>query len=365
MGFRTYLVGEEKGVALLSYLPLEALAEAEGQSASEFNYKGIARAFLRALGALGFVVDVISWDDTRFRPARPYDVVILHGGLNVRSLAAAIGPNTRVVYFATGMYWSEHNRREMERLDAFEQRTGVRLTPERLTAPDEEWALERADAIIALGSDSIRRSYERFHNIRNLDLAVSPSSRKIERDFELAREHFLFFSGAGNIHKGLDLAIEAFERLPYHLHIATAVRPELRVHYRDLLARCPNIHVHGWVPFGSARFAEIAETCAFVLLPSSAEGQPGSVIECMSVGLVPLVTAETNLDVDGFGEFVDGSVEGIRRVVTELARLDPGQLEARSRAALHTAATRHSPDRYVDSLARYLGEAVTVTRPGR
>ena len=64
--------------------------------------------------------------------------------------------------------------------------------------------------------------------------------------------------------------------------------------------------------------------CNFVIHPTCAEGSPGSVIECMNQGLIPIVSREAAIDVDGFGILLDQcSIEEIVRVVRDVSQRPP------------------------------------------
>ena len=110
------------------------------------------------------------------------------------------------------------------------------------------------------------------------------------------------------IHKGLDLLLEAFARLPdYHLMVCgpvpfepfTAAQPDLQRRarldgnyysdpssvalgedflreYERELHRTPNIHTVGWVDIGSQQFLEITQSCVAVVYASCPEGTAGS-----------------------------------------------------------------------------------------
>ena len=110
---------------------------------------------------------------------------------------------------------------EKKRFDNFYKRHGVRLPPDRHIKHSEEWALNHADGIICLGNSSARDSYAQFPLVIDINNASYPDDHYdcTPKDFEAGRDGFLFFAGPGNIHKGLDLLIEAFTDLAEHLYI--------------------------------------------------------------------------------------------------------------------------------------------------
>jgi len=92
----------------------------------------------------------------------------------------------------------------------------------------EEYANESADGIICLGNIVARDSYSKFPLVINLNNAAYHDTRyeRTKKDFNRGRNNFLFFSGSGNVHKGLDLLLEAFSQLPAHLYICQYISPD-------------------------------------------------------------------------------------------------------------------------------------------
>ena len=356
-GYTRELRTPVRGRALISYLPDPVRDRLAGRHEAQFSNRGIARALPRALNELGFAVDVVSWDDTEFAVNESYDVLVQHGGINFDHLHAQLSPDTRTVYFSSGAYWRVHNQRAEERAAAFERRHGVRLEPERQIKAPEERATRLADGVIAIGSASIVSTYKDFELVLPLDLAAYPDARADARakDMASARNRAVFHAGGGNLHKGLDLVLEAFADLDMELYVVTHLQPEFVAVYQPEIAAQSNIHLVGMVGHRSREFYEIMDACAYAILPSCSEGQPGSVVETMGQGLIPIVSAESNLDTADFGVTLGAaSIEEIRSAVTGLRDLADDELTARSAAARHAARTRHAPDVFLDSLKRHL-----------
>jgi glycosyltransferase involved in cell wall biosynthesis len=358
LDYGRYLTGRPVGRALLSYLPAPVWHELHGKPTNSFSNQGIANALPRALNELGYAVDIVSFDDVSFRPAFPYDVLVQHGGVNFAQIEPYLPPSAAVIYFATGNYWREWNVLGAERAADFERRHGVSMPHDRKIMASEEAALRRADGIVALGNAVILESYADFPLVFPMDIGVFPDPHSIARDFRAARDHFLFFAGMGNLHKGLDLALEAFAELPQHLHVVTWLDPSFAAFYDELIGRSANIHLHGHVTPRSDRFYEIVSECSFALAPTCAEGQPGAVVECINAGLIPLVTREAHLDVDGFGWVIEPTIEAIRAAVTAAASVPLEALEKRSVEAHRIARERHSPERFVAAARTHLANVL-------
>lgn len=304
----------------------------------------IAKAFNR----LGFAVDVIDWLDTQAVPSGAYDVFFgMHH--NFERLQPCLPPACPKIYYATGAYWAFENEAERLRLAALKSRRGIELSlPVRLQSND--W-VEKADALIVKGNAFTVSTYQgrnpRLYSIDNSALPVEPPDLEA-KDFNSARRHFLWFSGVGLLHKGLDLALEVFaERRELHLWVcgmlqAENEQPFIKAFRRELF-HSPNIHPMGWMEIHSHRFRELTERCAAVVFPSCSEGMPASVITCMARGVLPLVSRESGIDVDPFGiMFQENAVEQIRAAILRIAAAPPDELREKARIARQVSQARYS-----------------------
>jgi glycosyltransferase involved in cell wall biosynthesis len=335
--------------ALLSYITAPFRTRADAVQSVMFSNTGIALSIVAVLNALGYVVDVVQYTDTSFTPEKDYELFIGHGGANFTHIATCLRPGTTKVYFSTGVYWMEWNRRLQERFDQLARRRGVRLPYVGWIQESEEYANECADGIICLGNQDAADSYSKFPLVINLNNAAYHDDRYegIKKDFDSGRNSFLFFAGGGNVRKGLDLLLEAFSGARAQLYICQPIESDFRDDYRHELEDLANIHVMGWVPTRTPTFYDLMDRCNFAIFPSCAEGQPGSVVECMHQGLIPVVSRESNIDTDDCGITLSRcSVEEIERVVQELIEYPPEECERMSRLARKAAVAKHSEEAF-------------------
>jgi glycosyltransferase involved in cell wall biosynthesis len=339
--------------ALLSYITGPFKLSTDDPSNSQFSYTGIARSIVRVLNELGYVVDVVEWLDTVFVPKKKYDLFIGHGGCNFENIARNLPSHVIKIYFSTGIYWQEFNPREEERFRWLEKRRGIRLPYDRWIQYSEEYANESADGIICLGNQVAKDSYSKFPLVINLNNAAYHDDRydRTKKDFASGRDKFLFFSGWGNVHKGLDLLLEAFAQVDAHLYICQAISPDFHKVYRQELEDFPNIHLMGHVPIRSPEFYELVDRCNFVILPSCAEGQPGSVVDCMHQGLIPVVSRESNIDTGDYGITLPNcSINEIVKAVNYLSQQSPDRCDKMSRQVRKVALTDFSESTFLKNM---------------
>ena len=339
--------------ALLSYLDVSIKQYLKHQPTSRFSNDGLAIGWLKVLLQLGYSVDVINWADTTFNFAHKYDLVVSHGGVNFEQLHKQLAADVPYIYFSTGNYWKFHNQQEEKRFADFQQRHGVSLPPDRYINFPEETANKRADGIVVLGDASMRDVYP-FPHVFTINNGSFPDDHfdKINKDYKKTKQNFLFFAGSGNVHKGLDLLIDAFKELDQNLYIVTRLEGKIAAVFKNDL-NLPNIHAVGEVNMRTAEFYEVMDKCAFAILPSCSEGQAGSVVECMNQGLIPIVSQETRLDTEDFGfTLKTSSIEEIKSVVSQAASLSPEEVRKRAQRTRTSAVHDYSPGAFENNLKR-------------
>jgi glycosyltransferase involved in cell wall biosynthesis len=338
--YRKYLRRpQHKKTALLVFLRQPLILEAQGQKTKQFSNTGMIQTVAKCLNVLGYEVDIVDWDNRSFVPTKNYDLFIAHGGVNFHSIHSKLKGSPTVIYFSTGSYWKFHNLQETKRFKYFEERHGIDLKPDRFISSSEEEANRSANAIIAMGESF--KTYSDFPNVYRVNNATLTDKTPLRSEIELskARNNFLFFSGPGSIHKGLDLLLDAFIEMPnLHLYICSVLDKDFEQYYKKQLTSSDNIHYLGFVVIGSREYYDILRRCAFCVLPSCSEGHPGSVIDCMQHGLIPIVTKDAHIDVAQSGIILkDDRVETIKKEIIDMSQEKPERLVKLSRRAADQA----------------------------
>jgi glycosyltransferase involved in cell wall biosynthesis len=269
------------------------------------NFKQ-CRNIATVLDELGYVVDVAHFLDVRFRPRRKYDLLINHR-VSLGLLENGLRAGTRKVYLASGM---NHIRRNAIIREAYAQLANRRGCKLRMPVPHPEDMpfVTMADAIVGFGNAYTTGSWadvfdRAIYPFNNYGWSSTPSSILL-KDFESSRRSFIFFASGPQVRKGLDLLLDVFPRFPdLHLFVCSPFEsePDFCACYQKELYGSPNVHPIGWVSVNSGEFNDLMAKCAFVIHPAREEGQPGSVVQCMYAGLIPLVSLESGIDTEDFG----------------------------------------------------------------
>jgi glycosyltransferase involved in cell wall biosynthesis len=336
--------GAGRGLVVLSYL-VEPFSGATNRGARGHTNWQECVAMAEAWRTEGFAVEVVDRRDRDYRPP-PDTSVVIDLGVNVGRWAEELPRDCVKILHATGAHWRTQNEAELRRLRNLWERRGFELQPRRQNI--ESRGIESADLATVLGNDFTMESF-RFAGKKLHRIPISSAyefSWLTDRDFDAARRRFLWMGSYGMVHKGLDLVLEAFARMP-DLELTVCGRPEKEedffAAYREELTALPNVRLAGWIDPSSPEFGELRRTHAAVVYPSCSEGGGGAVIHAMHAGLLPVVTREASVDIGDFGEAIAGdTVEAVAAAVRAVAALSEEAVELRCRAAWDHARKSHT-----------------------
>ena len=358
--YSEYIRGSTVGRALVSYLVLPLIPPKRLRETVQFSNSGIAQEIPRALNELGYVVDIV---DYRTVPKlnRHYDIFVGHGALNYQQISNQLDPETTRVYFGTGANWRFANVAEGTRLLDIAKRHGFLLPPER-NPPNEDAVYLDSRTIVCLGDAFTRDTFGDLRGkvvcINNAAFPVRLVPSQIDKSSG-AVKRFLFFAGGGNVHKGLDLLLEAIAGTPYELFVCQHIQPDFGRVFSHWLEDLPNVHVLGYIPQRSQEFLDLVRACSWCVLPSSSEGCAGGTVECMAHGLIPIVSRESGMGLGDLGLTIpELSVLGVRSSLDTAANMDPSQTSALSGEVARLASVDYSPASFRSSFKRAVAPAL-------
>jgi glycosyltransferase involved in cell wall biosynthesis len=325
----------------------------------------MAKAFVR----LGYVVDIVDWQDHDFIPQRSYEVFL---GMthNFDRLLRHLPQSAKKIYWATRPERKFEEYAIRARLDQLYMRRRVRLPiPKQLATFLESENCGKSDAIIALGNPTIIATFRAcsvpVYSMDNLALPL-PDPKLSTKDFYAARRNFLYLSSAFFIRKGLDIVLDAFSNLSrqdLHLWVCAPLDSELEFikEYRRELFHDGRIHPIGWVGMHSSEFMTLCNRCAFLLFPTCAEGMAGSVLNCMSKGIVPLVTPECGVEIEQSGiEIEDCRPEALAKLISQVAEWPAEKCRLYSERARQLANSRYTLSNFSDKFEKILRQALEI-----
>lgn len=337
--------GHAKGAVLILYFAYPFLTDK--LLTGHTNYWEVVRMAQEFLDR-GYEVDITDATNSSFTPKKKY-VVCIDTHNNLKRLSPLLSKECIKVLHTTTTQWVVQNTAAYKRSLYLLERRGVALEPERQLSPSQ--SLEVADIVLLLGNKVTEESYA-YARKETFPISVSavftfPSPEN--KNFLSARKNFVWLGGAGAIHKGADLVIEAFAKesgLTLSL-CGKYLYPEFEAVYKKELSKMPNIKSLGFTDLDSKAFDEIRSSCGFLIFPSCAEGQAGSVVAAMHSGLIPIISRECGVDVDGFGIVLShNTVEAIEEAVRSASNMPEDEMRRRSIAAWEYARAHHTRDAF-------------------
>ncbi|GJL60504.1 MAG: hypothetical protein NPIRA03_33610 [Nitrospirales bacterium] len=343
--------GPVRGQVLLSYR-IESYLQRMGHHVPSYhpswvNTEHIARIYLD----LGFAVDVIANENKSFVPNKEYSFFI-DTRMNFERLAPLLNKNCVKILHATTAHPYFHNAAEAKRLLDLQERKHVTVHSHRFMPPKYAVAIEYADCI-TVPSEFCLQTFE----YANKPYYLVPYPTEFvypwadAKNFESCRNRFMWLGSHGMVHKGLDLVLEAFAKMPeYHLTVCGPVTKEKdfeRVYDQELY-HTSNIHTIGWIDISSPEFFNLAVQCVGLVYPSCSEGSAGAVKTALHAGLIPIISRESGVDVseEVNAFFEDCSVESIQAAVRQLAGCSTQELERKSRKAWEFARANYTLENF-------------------
>lgn len=247
--------------------------------------------------------------------------------------ASKLNPTALKIYYATGSYFEHQNNSIKKRTDQFNKEHNSDLKYQRILTPHN--ACEIADYIIQIGSKYTLETYP--ENIRNKIIIIRQACHTfnfenfLEKKLnQINKNEFIWMGSKGSILKGFDIVLEYFLKNPqYKINIIGYIDADVYKFYKKSIDKSPNIILHGFLDLNSSKLEEIALKSSFVIMPSISEGCPGSVINMMKLGCVPLVTKNSAFDgIDELGYIIkDYNMESLSEAIDHYSNLTNSQLK--------------------------------------
>lgn len=351
--------------ALLAYRVLHVRTRA----AQTWSY-GDVHDMIQVLSEMGYKTDVLHHDDATFIPSKPYDVFIGHPGYCFQRIESLLSKKTPRILFYPTAYWKYQNAQEQTALQSLPKETRSLLHSERHLSQNEDVLLDRADGIILLSNDLGQQTFPQCYQpkIQRLETATFLQEKRLlnltTKNFASAKYNFLFYSGSGNVLRGLFHVLDAFTHLKeYQLFISTKLEKDFGSIFNDPLFHQSNIHYIGQTKAYSKRFFELMRSCNTLIYPSFSEGSPGAVADCMAQGLIPIVSRTAHIDVANLGRSIDpGATAQIIKNVRDIAQRDETWHKQQSSSIQQYAKRAFSQKKFRDRFRKFIDEIIANKR---
>lgn len=273
----------------------------------------VAKCFDR----LGYSVDCSSRTKTGIDYA-PYDIVFgINGNAFMGSFSADAGIKPLRIFYSVGAETCFNYRKTSMRNLEFNERHGRWFLDSNRYMPGDPrnyYEAQFSDAVICLGDEYVHRQFliednrpEQYRWLPAFYFKVKEPDK--EKDFAVCRRSILWFSSAGLLHKGLDIAIDfAVAHPEFTLHIcgSSSKEKDFWNYYNPIVKQCRNIVTHGFVNVESKAFADILAQCGIILNPTISEGCAVSMLNVVgNSAIFPVYSQATGFDFEGNGIVVE------------------------------------------------------------
>ncbi|WP_026669524.1 glycosyltransferase [Butyrivibrio sp. AE3006] len=299
----------------------------------------------RIIGALGYNVDVIDFNEENAHFDKMYDALFEIQIKEHPIYENWIKSDAKRIVYMTGSNPTFSNKAEMERLGNLKERRGVMLSPRR-QVPRYPKELENFDELIIIGNEFNLATYKDEFKLPKC-FSVHNTGYEFEYSFDIKRKKsncFLYFGSAGCVHKGLDLLLEIFSEKDFCAELFVCGNFEKErdffEEYKRELTCCENIHPIGFINISSKEFDGISSKCCFTILPSCSEARAGAIAACMSKGLIPVCSRECGYDEDEAILLDNCKLETIKEKVIELSNWDMHHIMEESRKTYELVQTK-------------------------
>lgn len=310
----------------------------------------------KAISKFGYNVDVCDYNYNKSDFNKKYDLLI---DLHPRDNAVYnkfLKPDCIKIAYLTGSNTSFSNIAEQKRIDDVCRRRNIKLIPRR-QAPLISKRIESYDAAFFIGNEYNLRTFSEFkmppvYFIKNTGYDFNFSNEKRKAN------NFMFLGSAGQVHKGLDLLLEVFAEKckDCNLYVCSSFENESDFceAYEKELYNTSNIYSIGFVDIKSDKFKEIAEKCAYMIMPSCSEGIAGSVLTAMSAGMIPIVSRECGFEDDEVIHLKDCSKECIEDSIKFYASKDCKWIKSESEKSVNIVKERYSEECFIEFICKGL-----------
>jgi hypothetical protein len=308
------------------------------------------------LSEAGFEVDCVDYRYRGHINYNKYDFIIGFGYPFRNSFSTSRTDIKRVCYL-TGASPEFSGIAEAKRIKALYNRRNVRITSQRDVLWPWAYAAVNADAIFLIGNEWTASTYNGVNDII-CTLPVPYISRKLEVPLtKIRKKGFVWFSGHGAVHKGLDLSLDALVHCDSDVSLDICgnivKEKDFMKAYHTEIYNDPRVFFYGMIDSNGEKMKEVITRNDFVILPSCSEGTASSVITCMAYGLIPVVTKESGVHIPGLAiEIEEATPSGVASAIRFAASMSDHEIKERSEKVKQFVAENHSPEKYKASVRK-------------
>ncbi|MFA5074960.1 MAG: glycosyltransferase [Candidatus Babeliales bacterium] len=352
--------------ALISYLKAPALWNKKDERFNGHSNNWECREIINIFLQKNYIVDAINYSD-KFVPDKKYDVVLdIHQ--NLQNFMPYLDSSCKKILHITGSYPRFQNEAEIKRIEELEKRRDMYCSPRRIDSYLElfDRSLKFADYCSLIGNDFVLNTFPKKYKDKITKVTVSASKLeyiKSKESYVSEKREFLWFFGSGAVHKGLDLVLEVFSKNKnLVLNVVGAVEKEKDFWniYQKELTEFENIKYHGYLEPNSEKFLKILKNLFAFIAPSCSEGISPSVATCLQLGLFPIISRNTGMNLpENCGIYLENcSMEEIEKSIFKAFNLDEYGLKNQIAQCQSYALGEFSRENFSKNMKNFINKVV-------
>lgn len=338
----------------ISYIPSIFYSKDKAEYSIHQNRNEMLR-IVEAFSEIGLNIYVIDYKSNK--PLPDLNVIIVFGLEPCFIRACEKYPNAQKVYYATGAYHLHQTDMVRRMTDEFNQRFNSNIPYRRMV--EQHASCQVADFILQIGCKYTVETYP--ENIRYKISTIHQSTQSIKTldCISYAEEdEFVFMGSSGNALKGLGVLLQFFfHNTSKIIHIIGPIERDVMKAIKPFLT--PNILLHGFMNVNSDEFLSILKRCNFQIYLSGSEGGcPGSVLNLMKNGMIPIVSKWSAFDeIKEYGYLIDNiNIESLEKAIRWSDNLSKDIIQKMKTKVKKYSEETYNIDRFSSEFVEYFNE---------
>ena len=291
---------------------------------TEYQSLGIAKAINKA----GFKVTVVD-RKSKFKVKKKYDIFI--GAFNTGGfkyfdhILKQLQKNTKIIGLSTGANPISMKKEFEKRKRMFFKRNKIKLNHmTRYASFNFNNIYKKIDYLIYFGYPKgfVDKSYKNFKLKADIQPCISDNIKIKKKKLLLdTQRNFIYYSGSGFLHKGLDLILEFFiKNKELKLYICSASNEKKFLKFYNL-EMYENIFFKGNIKEDSNEARKIFNKCGYIISMNCSGGGSAALAVGRRYGLIPLVWKNEDCNPKACFFINKESYNGIKETIIKISKL--------------------------------------------
>lgn len=282
----------------------------------------------KAINSAGYLVTIVD-RKVKFKVTQKYEMFVgafnTGGFINFEHILNQLSKKTKVIGLSTGANPKHMRQQFRKRERMFKKRNKFNLDHvSRFSEINFNKIKKKINYLIYFGYKKgfVDRSYNSFKNKIDLQPCISDKIQIIRNRNMINLTNYIYYSGSGFLHKGLDLIIEYFiKNQNLTLHICSPNHEKKFLDFYNI-SNYKNIIYHGNIKEDSGKAEKLFSKCGYIISMNCSGGGSASLAVGRRYGLIPVVWKNEDCNPKACYVILKENFEGINKVIKKLSNID-------------------------------------------